>query len=50
MVKDYPCTHEDLIATVLERLGIDSTKEYQSPIGRPVRLSNGGQVIKKLFS
>ncbi len=49
-VKDYPCTHEDLIATVYDRLGIDFTKEYQSPIGRPVRLSNGGQVIKKLFS
>ena len=50
MVKDYPCTLEDLIATVYERVGIDSTKEIQTPIGRPVRLSNGGQVIKKLFS
>jgi uncharacterized protein (DUF1501 family) len=49
-VKDYPCTHEDLIATVYDRLGIDFTKECQSPIGCPVRLSNGGQVIKKLFS
>jgi hypothetical protein len=50
MVKDYPCTLEDLIATVYDRVGIDSTKELQTPIGRPVRLSNGGQVIKKLFS
>ena len=49
-VKDCPCTHEDQIATVYDRLGVDSTEEIQSPIGRPVRLSNGGQVIKKLFA
>jgi hypothetical protein len=49
-VTDYPCTIEDLITTVYDRLGIDAHKEYQSPIGRPVRLANGGQVIKKLFA
>jgi hypothetical protein len=49
-VKDYPCTIEDLMTTIYDRLGIDPNKEYQSPIGRPVRLANSGQVIKKLFA
>ncbi|MBM3737615.1 MAG: DUF1501 domain-containing protein [Acidobacteria bacterium] len=40
-VKDSPVTVEDYTATVYERLGIDYTKEYQTPIGRPVRLSSG---------
>jgi hypothetical protein len=34
-VKDYPCTIDDLM--------------NQSPMGRPVRLANSGQIIKKLF-
>ena len=48
-IKDYPCSIEDLITTIYDRLGIDYNKEYLSPIGRPVRIANGGQVIKKLF-
>ena len=28
----------------LERLGIDYTKEYDTPIGRPVRISNGKHI------
>jgi hypothetical protein len=48
-IKDYPCSIEDLITTIYDRLGIDYNKEYMSPIGRPVRIANGGQVIKKLF-
>jgi hypothetical protein len=49
-VKDYPCTIEDLMTTIYDRLGIDPTKEYQSPIGRPVRLANSGKLITKLFA
>jgi len=33
-----------------DRLGIDPTKEYQTPVGRPGKLSNGGKVIEKLFT
>ena len=43
-VKDNPVTVEDFTATVYERLGIDYHKEYQTPIGRPVRLSAGQAV------
>jgi uncharacterized protein (DUF1501 family) len=48
-VKKDPYQVEDLIATIYDRVGIDFTYEYETPIGRPVKLSNGGQVIGKLF-
>ena len=43
-VKDKPVTVEDFTATVYHRLGIDYQKEYETPIGRPVRLSTGHHV------
>ncbi|MEW5975812.1 MAG: DUF1501 domain-containing protein [Acidobacteriota bacterium] len=49
-VTEDPYQVEDLVATIYDRVGIDFTKEYHTPIGRPVKLSNGGQVISKLFS
>ena len=44
-----PYQVEDLVATIYDRVGLDFTHEYETPIGRPVKLSNGGQVISKLF-
>jgi hypothetical protein len=49
-VTSDPVQVEDLIATIYERAGIDPAKEYQTPIGRPVKLSNGGHVVTKLFA
>jgi hypothetical protein len=43
-VKDKPVSVEDFTATVYERLGIDYAKEYDTPIGRPVRLSTGKHI------
>jgi len=43
-VKDKPVSVEDFTATVYDRLGIDYTKEYDTPIGRPVRLSTGKHI------
>ena len=42
-----PVRVEDLHATVQHLLGIDSTKEITTSIGRPIALSNG-KVIDKL--
>ena len=47
--KDSPVTIPDLFATVLTALGIDPTKSYRTPDGRPIKLTNGGQVIKGLL-
>lgn len=48
-VTEDPIQVEDLVATIYDRVGIDFNHEYQTPIGRPVKLSNGGKVIAKLF-
>jgi len=43
-VKDKPVQVEDYTATVYNLLGIDYSKEYETPIGRPVRISNGKHI------
>jgi len=40
-VKDHPVSLGDLYATVYKALGIDWTKTYASPTGRPVYIANG---------
>jgi hypothetical protein len=44
-----PVPVEDLHATVLHALGVDFTQEQQTPIGRPMALSQG-KVIHSLFA
>jgi len=39
-VVDRIVTIGDLFATVYKALGIDWTKEYMTPIGRPVKIAN----------
>jgi hypothetical protein len=38
----------DLLRTVLGQLGVDTTKVYYTPQGRPVPIVDGGKVIKDL--
>jgi len=40
-VKDHPVSLGDLYATVYKALGIDWSKTYDSPAGRPVYIANG---------
>jgi uncharacterized protein (DUF1501 family) len=39
----------DLIATMCKAMGIDGTTQYTTPRGRPIKIVDGGQVIKELF-
>ncbi len=39
-VTDRVVTMGDLYATVFKALGVDYTKEYMSPIGRPIKIAN----------
>ncbi|MGH9629685.1 MAG: DUF1501 domain-containing protein [Bryobacteraceae bacterium] len=48
-VTDHGFTPEDLLYTIYKILGIDPTRDNHSPIGRPVKLANGGQMIPKLL-
>ena len=43
-----PVSVEDILRTLFHQMGIDSSKVYNTPLGRPVPIVNGGRVIKDL--
>lgn len=48
------CSMGDLFATIYKALGVDWTREYMSPIGRPIKIANSlddatGQPIQELL-
>lgn len=42
-------TSQDLMATVCQALDIDLKKQFMSGNGRPMKIANGGKIIKELF-
>jgi uncharacterized protein (DUF1501 family) len=50
-ITEKPVSGLDFLATVCKILGIDYTKQNQTPIGRPIRLvDKGANPIKELFA
>jgi hypothetical protein len=49
-VKDRPVTVSDLLATACEVLKIDAHKENMTPVGRPIKVVDGGSPVKELLS
>lgn len=49
-VTELPVEPEDLIYTLYTVFGIDPTYEYDTPLRRPVKVSNGGRLIPGLLS
>jgi hypothetical protein len=49
-VKDRPVTVNDLLCTFCQALKIDPTKENMSPLGRPIKIVDGGKAVAELFS
>lgn len=54
-VTDRVVTMGDLYATIYKALGIDWTKEYMTPIGRPIKIANSlddrtGEPVKELLA
>jgi hypothetical protein len=45
-----PFSAEDLMATVCRALGISLETTYQSNSGRPMKIANGGKIIRELFA
>ena len=43
-----PVTIADLSATVLKQLGIEWSRELITPIGRPLKLSEGNPLVRLL--
>jgi hypothetical protein len=48
-VKSNPVTIQDLFQTACKSLKIDPTKENMSPIGRPIKVVDGGKPVKELI-
>jgi uncharacterized protein (DUF1501 family) len=49
-VETEPYSSEDLMATICKALGISLETTFTSKNGRPMKIANGGKVIKELFS
>ncbi|HZL89923.1 MAG TPA: DUF1501 domain-containing protein [Pirellulaceae bacterium] len=49
-VKDRPVKIPDLFATLAAALGLDPARQYTTPEGRPIKLTNGGEVVKELLT
>lgn len=49
-IKDDPVTVPQLFTSICKALKVDATKENMSPIGRPIKIVDGGEPVAKLFS
>jgi uncharacterized protein (DUF1501 family) len=47
-VTSNPVTVQDLFQSVCKALKIDAAKENMSPIGRPIKVVDGGKAVKEL--
>ena len=48
--RDRAISPDDVAASFYKTLGIDATKEYRTPSGRPVMIVRHGQIIPELFA
>ena len=49
-VETEPYSSEDVMASVCKALGISLETTYTSKNGRPMKIANGGKVIRELFA
>ena len=49
-VKDHPVTVPDLLASLCHSLKVNPSKETMTPIGRPIKIVEGGKPVSALFS
>jgi uncharacterized protein (DUF1501 family) len=49
-VETEPYSSQDIMATVCRALGISLETTFTSRSGRPMKIANGGKVVKELFS
>ena len=48
-VKDHPVAVNDLLTSICHSLKINPAKENMSPVGRPIKIVDGGKVVDALF-
>jgi len=49
-VADHPVTVNDFLRTACHSLNIDADKQNMSSIGRPIKIVDGGEVVKEVFA
>jgi uncharacterized protein (DUF1501 family) len=49
-VKDRPVQVNDLLSTFCHALGIDPRRENMTPVGRPIKIVDGGAPVTELFA
>jgi len=49
-IEDRPVTTTDLFSSICHSLKVDPKKENMSPLGRPMKIVDGGKVVTELFS
>ena len=49
-VADRPVSVPDLFCSICHSLQVDPRKEHLSPLGRPMKVVDGGQVVQALFA
>ncbi|MCA9248672.1 MAG: DUF1501 domain-containing protein, partial [Planctomycetales bacterium] len=49
-VVDRPVTVPDLFRSACHALEIDADREFNTPIGRPIKIVDGGRTVNELFS
>jgi hypothetical protein len=49
-IKDHPVSVQDLLCSFCQSLEIDPRRENTSPLGRPLKIVDGGSAVKELFA
>jgi len=49
-VKDRPVAVSDLFQSICHSIKVDPEVEHMSPLGRPMKIVDGGEVVQELFS
>jgi hypothetical protein len=49
-VKDRPVSVPDLLASICHSLKVDPNKEAMTPLGRPIKVVDGGKPVRELFA
>ncbi len=49
-VEDRPVTVPDLLCSLCHSLGVNPRHEHISPLGRPMKIVDGGEVVSELFA
>jgi uncharacterized protein (DUF1501 family) len=47
---DRPVSVQDLFATIYGQLGVDPSKKHMTPVGRPIKILEGGDAVKEILS